>query len=486
MKILLLNPPFLPRFSRSSRSPAVTKGGTIYYPLWLSYATGVLEKAGHRCKLVDAPAEGISLEGVLEIAREFKPEMAVLDTSTASIHNDVRVLEKIKRQCECFGVLVGTHVSALPLETMKMSESIDAIAVREYDYTLRELAEELLGGKPGLENVLGIVFRKGKKIVKNKERKPIENLDELPFVSRVYKRHLNYKNYFYSANLWPEVTIVTGRGCPYNCLFCNWVQNLNPGAYRKRSIGNVIGELRFIEKNFPSVKEVFLEDDTFTEDFDRVREFCRAKIAAGIKIKWSCNARADVPSDVLQLMKEAGCRLLCVGFESGSQQILNDARKGTKIVTIEKFMQDAKKAGILVHGCFMIGNIGETTETARTTIEFAKRLNPDSAQFFPIMVYPGTGSYRYFQKKGWLVTEDYRKWLDSEGGHNCIVSTPSMSNMELVKWCDRGRQEFYLRPGYVLGKGVQIVRNPEEAGRIVRSAFTLGKYLLRGSKGAGK
>jgi len=425
-------------------------------------------------------------EKVIEIVKQFKPDMVVSDTSTASIKNDVKELEAIKKARECFGVLVGTHVSALPKETMKMSKAIDAICVREYDYTLRDLAKELEKKKPALDRVKGIVWRQGSKIVKNTERPPIKNLDELPFVSKIYKKHLNYKDYFYSANLWPEVTIVTGRGCPYNCMFCNWVQNLNPGKYRARSVEDVIEEFKFIERNFPEVKEVFLEDDTFTADFERVKDFCRAKVNAGIKVKWSCNARADVPLEALQWMKKAGCRLLCVGFESGSQEILNGVRKGTQIAKIEQFMKDAKKAGVLVHGCFMIGNIGETAGTARQTIEFSKRLDPDSAQFFPIMVYPGTGSYDYFKKKGWLVSQDYSKWVDCEGGHNCMVSMPGMSNKEIVRWCDIARKEFYMRPGYILGKLWQIVRSPEESGRIFKSAFTLGKYLLRGSKGAKK
>ncbi len=486
MRILMLNPPFFPKYSRSSRSPAVTKGGTIYYPLWLAYATGVLEKAGHEVKLVDAPAIPISEKKVLAIVRRFKPEMVVLDTSTASIHNDVEVLRKIKKARKCFGVLVGTHVSALPLETMEMSNSIDAICIQEYDYTLRNLAKELVKKKPALGTVDGIVFRKGKKAVKNKLREKIQNLDELPFISAVYKKHLNYKNYFYSANLYPEIAIVTGRGCPFNCKFCNWVQNLNTGPYRKRSIANVIEEFKFIEKNFPDAKEVFLEDDTFTADHRRVNDFCKSKIKEKIKIKWSCNARADVPLETLQLMKKAGCRLLCVGFESGSQHVLNDVRKGTTLGKMKQFTDDSEKAGILVHGCFMIGNPEDNKETIRATIELAKRLNPDSAQFFPIMVYPGTQSYEHFKKSGQLVSTDFRKWIDENGWHNCMVSMPGLSNKEMVEWCDKARKEFYFRPKYIGEKVVQVITQPSEFPRLWKGGKTFIKYVAKSKKGTGK
>jgi radical SAM superfamily enzyme YgiQ (UPF0313 family) len=478
MRILMLNPPFFPKFSRSSRSPAVTKGGTIYYPLWLSYATGVLERAGHEIRLVDAPAIPLTEKQVLGIVGKFKPDLAVLDTSTASIKNDIKVLEGIKKTHKCFGVLVGTHVSALPKETMKMSRAIDAVCVQEYDYTLRDLAGELGRKRPQLGKVKGIAYRKGSRAVLNPLRAKIQDLDKLPFVSEVYKKHLNYRDYFYSANLYPEVTIVSGRGCPFNCKFCNWVQNLNTGPYRKRSVESVVQEFLYIEHAFPDAKEVFLEDDTFTADPKRVEEFCRKKIRARSKILWSCNARADVPLQTLKLMKEAGCRLLCVGFESGSQAVLNDVRKGTTLPRVKQFMLDARKAGILVHGCFMVGNPADTKETARATIELAKELNPDSAQFFPIMVYPGTESYEFFRKKGWLVTQDFEKWVDERGWHNCMVDMPGLSAGEIVALCDQGRKEFYMRPGYVASKALQVVLNPREARRIAKASRTFFRYLL--------
>ncbi len=490
MKILMLNPPFFPKYSRSSRSPCVTKGGTIYYPLWLAYATGVLEQAGHECKLVDAPASGKNLQDVKGIAAGFKPRMVVCDTSTPSIYNDAHVVEELRKENDFFSVLVGTHPSALPLETLQLSNAIDAVTIHEYDYTLRGLAEKVEKGgidSKNLQEVKGIAFRDEKnKLTRNPDREPIKNLDLLPFVSEVYKRHLNIKDYFYSANLWPEITIVTGRGCPFKCKFCYWTHVLNIGPYRTRSIENVLQEFEFIEKEFPDAKEVFLEDDTFTAFPKRVEQFCEEKIKKGIKISWSCNARVDVQLHCLQKMRKAKCRLLCVGFESGSQDVLNNVRKGTTLQRMHQFMQDTKKAGIMVHGCFMIGNQGETAETIRATIELAKELQPDTAQFFPIMVYPGTASYEEFKKKGWLVTEDYSKWLDEKGWHNCMVSRPGLSNRELVEWCDKARREFYLRPNYIAKKAAQVVTQPREARRIAKAGTTFFKYFWenRGKKGS--
>jgi radical SAM superfamily enzyme YgiQ (UPF0313 family) len=180
-------------------------------------------------------------------------------------------------------------------------------------------------------------------------------------------------------------------------------------------------------------------------------------------------------------MKKAGCRLLCVGFESADQQILNNIHKGTKIETIRQFMKDTKKAEILVHGCFMLGNQGETKETIMKTIEFAKELNPDTAQFFPIMVYPGTETYDWAKEKGYLLSEDYRRWVNEAGMHNCMVSRPGLSNAELVAMCNLARKEFYMRPKYILSKIMQGITHPSELPRIMKAGKTFFKYLFRGS-----
>ncbi|MEM0360068.1 MAG: radical SAM protein [Candidatus Diapherotrites archaeon] len=482
MKILLLNPPFKPRFSRTSRSPAVSKGGCIYYPIWLAYATGVLKEAGHKVLLLDAPAENQTLEGVLQTAKKFKPKMCVLDTSTASIYNDLKVAETIKKETGCFTVLVGTHVSAMPEWVLRQSKSVDAVCIKEYDYTLRDLAKELSKKKPCLKKVKGLAWRQKNKIRVNELRPLIENLDELPFVSKVYKEFLNIKNYFYPANLFPEITIVSGRGCPYKCTFCLLPQTLFSRSYRTRSIPNVIAEIKYILKEFPEAKEIFFEDDTFTANRQRVKEFCSAVKKEGLKFTWSANARADVDFETLKAMKEAGCRLLCVGIESGDQKILNNIKKGITVKGISRFMKDAKKAGLLVHGCFILGNQGETKKSIRKTIDFAKRLDPDTAQFFPLMVYPGTEAFNYFKEKGFLTTTDFSQWVNEEGSHNTIVSRPGLSNQELVEFCDFGRREFYLRPKYVAKKLKEGLSKPEEIPRLAKASGTFLKYLVRGTK----
>ncbi len=476
----MLNPPFHFKFSRSQRSPAVTKSGTIYYPIWLAYATGVLEKEGYSVKLYDAPAEGKTLEDVKNFVKKYKPDVIVCDTSTPSIYNDVKVASELKKETGALTILVGPHVSALPEETLKLSQDIDIICRKEYDYTLLDVVKTF-ENKGNLSKVKGITYRENGVIKSTEDRPFIENLDDLPFVSQVYSRHLNIRNYFYTNCQYPQVAIITGRGCPFGCPYCLYPNVMFGKRYRVRSVENVLDEFEWVEKNLPFVREIFIEDDTFTVNKERIFKFCEEKIRRKIKLPFTANARFDLDYETLKILKKAGCRLLCVGFETGDDEVMEIAKRGLKVSRAYKFMRDARKAGILIHGCFMIGFPGETKEKAKKTIEFAKILNPDTAQFFPIMVYPGTPMYEWVKEKGFLETEDFSQWITKDGLHNSVVSYPELSSKEQVALCDRARFEFYTRPKYLLYRLWRLFLHPVESQRILRSIPTFIKYLIRGT-----
>ena len=476
----MLNPPFMKRFSRESRSPAVTKSGTFYYPMWLAYATGVLERAGFETKLIDAPAKGLKIEDILTIVKSFKPKLVVINTSTPSINKDIECANKIKETFpEIFVTLVGRHVSALFQETIELSESIDAIAVGEYDYTIRDLAFELSNNSPNLYSVKGIVWRNNGKIIKNELREYIYDLDKIPFVSEIYMKHLDIYDYFYAHSRYPIVVIVSGRGCPYQCFYCCYPQTMFGHKLRLRSPENIAKEFEYIAKNLPFVKEIMIEDDTFTVNKKHVEELCDLLIKKGNKIPFSANSRADLTDyRILKKLKKAGCRLLCVGYESGNQQILDNIKKNLKLKQAIEFTKLCKKVGILIHGCFMVGNPGETKETLEETLEFAKRINPDTVQFYPLMVYPGTEAYRWTKNKGYLVTENYSYWLNEEGEHNTVVNNPQLNSEYLLRFCDRARREFYLRPKYIIGKIRQSLKDFSEGYRNLKSFRRFVKYLI--------
>ncbi len=489
MKIWMLNPPFLKKYSRPQRSPAVTKSGTIYFPIWLAYCAGVLEEAGYEVSFTDAPARGFVLKQILKQAESLRPKLVVMDTSTPSIENDIRVAEQLKKTLrESFIVQVGTHVSALPEETLLASNSIDAVARREYEYTVTELAG-LLSAKglhlpqaDELKKIAGLSFKSHGKVVHNPDRPYLENLDELPWVSRVYKKRLRIHDYFNPNAPFPMVTLISSRGCPFRCSFCVYPQTFTGRKFRFRSIDNILDEMEFVIKEFPEAKSIFFEDDTLTANKKRCMEFADGIIQRGLKIPWVANSRIDPDLETMLKIKEAGCRELCVGFESGDQDVLNSMKKGITMDRMLQFMEDSKSAGIFIHGCFMVGFPGETLESIKRTIDWAIRLNPDTAQFYPVMVYPGTEAYEDYKKRGWLTARNYNEWLTPEGLHNCVVRNETLTSSELVRLCDLARRRFYLRPGYMFYKLIQMIEKPSEIVRTVKAARTFFKHLLVGSR----
>lgn len=436
---------------------------------------------GFEVVLIDAPADGYSIDDTIAKAGKFQPQLIISDTSTPSIYNDVAFAGRLKETCpSSFVTLIGTHVSALPEEALNIDLRIDAVARHEYDYTLLDIARALAKNS-SLKDIPGISFRDNGKITHNPQRPFIENLDGLPFVSKVYKKFLKIENYFNPNALYPMVTITTSRGCPFQCTFCVYPQTLMGRRFRLRSIKNVVDEIEYITENFPQAKAIFFEDDTLTVNKARCIELSELIIKRGIKISWTANARVGLDLDTMKKMKEAGCRSFCVGFESGSQIILDNMKKSIKLERMFEFMKNAKKAGILIHGCFMAGLPGETKETMKETLKLAKQLNPDTVQFYPVMVYPGTEAYKWYKQKGYLVTEDFSKWLTPSGLHNTVIRTKELSSDELVRFCDDARRKFYLRPHYLFYKLGQMIFQPREIRRTLKSAKTFSKYLFRGS-----
>jgi anaerobic magnesium-protoporphyrin IX monomethyl ester cyclase len=483
MRIALINPPFkteFGKFSRASRSPAITKSGTLYYPIWLAYACGLLEKNGHEVLLLDSCADGLDLEDTTARVEAFHPELVVVDTSTPSIAEDVHCAVRLKETSTSpFVCLVGTHPSALPEEVMALDGRIDGIALREYDETLLCLAN-CMRDKGNIASVASLCYRKNGEVVHTGSRPFLQDLDAFPFVSQIYKKHLRIENYFFAAGEYPMVMIMTGRGCPSHCFFCVYPQTFHGHKYRLRSAGNVVDEFEYIARELPQVKSVGIEDDTFTADRTRVKEICQLLIERGIhkKLHWWANTRVSLDLETMTLMKAAGCRLIIPGFESGDQTILNNIKKGIKLDQSREYVANAEKAGLLVHGCFMVGNKGETRATMEKTLEFACATSPDTAQFFPLIPYPGTEAFEWAKENGHLTTLNYSKWLTEEGLHECVINLPGLSSAELVSFCNDARRKYYLRPRYLLRKLFQIILSAEERKRTMKSFKQFRKFLL--------
>ncbi len=230
-------------------------------------------------------------------------------------------------------------------------------------------------------------------------------MDSLPWVTPVYQRDLKIENYFIGYLKHPYVSFYTGRGCKSRCTFCLWPQTVGGHRYRVRSVEDVAAEMKWAKAAFPQMKEIFFDDDTFTDNLPRAEAI--AKELAKIGVTWSCNAKANVPRKTLEVLKDNGLRLLLVGYESGNQQILYNIKKGMRVEVAKQFTKDCHDLGIVIHGTFILGLPGETKETIQETLNFAKEVNPHTIQVSLAAPYPGTFSIPAGKGK-WLVVRRRR------------------------------------------------------------------------------
>ncbi len=433
MRTLFLNPPSFEGFDggAGSRWPSTREIESYWYPVWLCYPAGMLEDS----KVLDAPPHGVSIEQTVEQAKNF--ELLVLFTSSPGFHVDVKIAEMMKdANPKLKTAFVGPPVTIEPDKVLNASKAIDFIVRREFDYQIANYAK---GAK--LEDLPGVSYRKDGVNVHNPEGGYIENLDELPWVSKVYHRDLDFKKYNVPFLLHPYVSFYTTRGCPAMCTFCLWPQTHSGHRWRLRSSVDIANECRFVLENFKGLKEIFFDDDTFNYRKARTLELC-AELKK-LNFTWSCTSRVTTDYETLKAMKDAGCRLLIVGYESGDEQILRNIKKGATIDMAKRFTENCHKLGLVIHGDFIVGLPGETRETLRNTIDFAKRLDVETIQVSIAHAFPGTEFYDYAKKNNLVQIN----MADDEGHQLPNVVYPGiLEKDELVDWVERFYGEYYFRP----------------------------------------
>ena len=451
---------------------------SFWYPTWLAQPAAMIPGS----KLIDAPAHDLSWE---DIAHEIDGrELIVLHTSTPSFNQDCKTARLIRaRNPAALIGMVGAKVAVEPDKSLTACEAIDFVAREEYEFTLVEIAE----GRP-LAEVDGITFRgPDGTLVRNKDRAILEDMDVLPMVSTVYKRDLDIQKYFGGYQRHPYVSFYTGRGCKSRCTFCLWPQTISGHRYRHRTVGKVIEEVKYILRELPEVKEIFFDDDTLADAHDFVVELSGElrKLGfgtAGFPMTWGCNAKANVPFNVLKAMKEGGCRVLLVGYESGNQQILHNIKKGLLTKVARQFTKDAHSLGLTIHGTFILGLPGETLETIEESIRYAIELNPHTIQVSLAAPYPGTFLYKQATENGWFDGSDH---LLTDGGNQIAqLSYPHLPASVIFDKVEEFYKRFYFRPrkiGAIMG---EMLRDWDMMKRRLREGVEFFDFLRRRKEAA--
>jgi hopanoid biosynthesis associated radical SAM protein HpnJ len=467
MRTLFLQAPSFEGFDGGAGARYQTKReiASFWYPTWLAQPAALVADS----KLIDAPPHGTSLAEVVAEAKKF--DLVVVHTSTPSFASDVKTIAELKDANPALKAgLIGAKAAVDAEGTLKAAPVVDFAARNEFDFTIKEVAD----GRDWT-SILGLSYRDADGRIQHTPERPIlENMDDLPFVTPIYKRDLNIRRYFSGYLKHPYMSFYTGRGCKSRCTFCLWPQTVGGHRYRTRSVGHVIEEMAYAKKAFPEVKEFFFDDDTLTDNLPRVEAIARELGKLGVT--WSCNAKANVPRATLKVMRDNGLRLLLVGYETGNQQILYNIKKGMRIDVAKRFAKDCRELGIRVHGTFIMGLPGETQETIKETIEFAKEVNPHTLQVSLAAPYPGTYLYKQAMEKGWLddVTSDL---VNEDGRQIASLSYPGLSHTEIFDSVESFYRSFYFRPSKIASILGDMARDPDVMKRRLREGVEFFRFL---------
>ena len=470
LKTLFLQAPSFDGFDggAGSRYQAKREIKSFWFPTWLAQPAALVPNS----RLLDAPADALSVAQTREIARDY--DLVIMHTSTPSFPTDAKFAELLKQDNPKITIgLVGAKTMVDPEGSLKATAAVDFVCREEFDYTCKEVAE----GLP-LRDITGLSYRSGDgSIVHNPPRAMIENMDLLPFVAPVYRRDLKIENYFVGYLKHPYVSFYTGRGCRSKCTFCLWPQTVGGHRYRVRSAENVIAEVRWIQQHMPEVKEIMFDDDTFTDSSNLPRVEAIARGMGMLGMTWSCNAKANVPYNTLKVMKDHGLRLLLVGYESGDDQILHNIKKGLRTDIARRFSDDCRKLGILIHGTFILGLPGETTETIERTINFAKEINPHTIQVSLAAPYPGTTLYRQAVDNGWLQENEAVNLVNDQGVQLAAISYPHLSKQEIFHSMEVFYRRFYFRPSKIWEIVKEMLASWEMMKRRLREGVEFFRFL---------
>lgn len=438
MEVLVINPPYEKKVIREGRcEQSADSYQYLMVSISLPYVAAILREK-HKVKIIDCIADDISYEKLKWILEKQKPGLVIVNIATFSFESDIKaatLCKELKIPCAAIGV----HVTTTPDSTLKNSD-FQFLIKGEPEITSLELVNAL-EKKKSLKKVDGISYREKGKIIHNKLRKPLENLDRLPFPARDL---LDNEKYIMPMTHKPYTLLVPSRGCPHSCVFCT-AHHYYGKKQRHRSVENIIQEVKEILFKH-NLQDIGMWSDTFTLNKKLVMEFCKAVKKENLKFRWYCNSRVDCLDDELvREMASAGCKVMTFGVESLNKEVLEKIKKRITPEQVQRAIKLCKKYKIQSQVHIIFGLPGETKETIRETIHGVLKLKPDYAQFYCAVPFPGTEFYEYASKNSFINTKEWEKYEINKA----IVSYPHLSDKEIQEGMKEAYKKFYFRPVYV-------------------------------------
>ena len=409
--------------------------------LGIAYIAAVLEQNNISVNLLDARGEFLGINEIITEVKEYLPEIVGITCTTPMFGISVEIAKAIKAfSSDILVVMGGPHIAPTPVETIEKYPDIDVTVFGEGEYSMLELAQ----GK-NLEDIKGIAYRKNGQVVVNAPREPIENLDSIPFPSRHFYNLNNYHQPMHEVYGRPLTTMLTSRGCPFNCSFCSSKVTFGRRV-RFRSAENVLAEIDFLIADY-GLQVIKFADDTFTLNLTRLEKICKGLKERGLP--WIANARANtMTKEVLFMLKDSYCKLLLVGVESGDAENLKWLKKNVTLEQMREAFKWTNKLKIDTIATFIFGTHLETKETAQKTIDFAKEIKPTYANFFVLSPYPGTEACEVMKQGGMMAINDWTE-VKSPKYQDYIINHPRFTKQDFRAIQKRAYREFYYNWPYI-------------------------------------
>jgi radical SAM superfamily enzyme YgiQ (UPF0313 family) len=468
MKVLVTNPPW-PGAGYGSRSavrwPHKRKDKHLEYPIYLAYVVAMLKEAGMDVKFLDGIIEELSIPEFAKEAAKILPRLIVLECSTPTINYDLQTTKALKEKIpDLFVLLIGSHPTYFHKDILQDNPAVDGICRGEFECTVRDVAVAL-SKRETLADIKGLSWRNGSDVVVNPDREYAPDLDEFPFPDRELVKTENYHTAQYGGK--KGTFMVSSRGCPYACTFCLWPSTLVGKPFRPRTPKNVVDEMELLNERY-GVDEVYFDDDTINLDMDRLKEICGLIKERNLKMKWITQCRVDfIDEELLYQMKSAGCDNIYFGVE-GAQETIKIVKKGMTEEKVERAFKLCRKVGIRTQAFFILGMPGETIESMKKTVEFAKRLRPNNAQFAGAIPHPGTALYEECKKKGYLKANCWEDYAAT----NLIIETEDFTTADVEDMRIYAYKQFYFRPSFILETAARL-KNLRELKRVARGTWSI-------------
>lgn len=454
MKVLLVNPP---RFNnipvvREERCEIIERN-SVLPPYSLLQIASLLKEKRHEVELIDANGENINYSDFEYLLSKKEYEAIIFRFTPTTFNWDMKVATISKKYFSATTIGICWTLSNFAKDIMEDEKDLDIFLRHEYEMVAINLIDKL-SDRENLSSIAGIAYRLDNEVKVNEDAKAITNYDDIPLPAYDLLKSFDY--YYENTKHGQPFTIMyTSKGCPYSCIYCT-VANTK---WKARSAENVLEELCHLKKNY-NINTVNFFDETFTINRKRVENICQLMIDEGLDIKWYCNSRVDhIDKKLLEIMKQAGCRAVCMGIESGSQKIISKTNKKASVKKSAEAIKLVKDAGIKAYCSFIFGLPGENNDTVKETIEFIKQTLPTGAQFNVAVPYPGTKLYDIAIDNGWIEEQtDFKKLYQ----HKSIMRTNELTEEDLNIARKKAYRAIYFNSKWWIQNIFHVIKNPED------------------------